>query len=356
MVSNKKKWYVNLLLCLGSVVVGLLLLEFFLREFAPLYFADNHGVYQYDKVLQIVPRKDVDLKRIKDYLEEYKTNHLGTTNYQSDFSSYRHLVFALGDSYTEGVGLPPDAAYPFQLDLLLNIDDKKYQTNYAVVNLGLASYGGEQYVQSLKRFIKLIGKPDFILVLGCSNDYGDDLRFKAFQSGKTFELIEGNPRYDLVMKPLSYLGYETEIGKRVLEMVRNYRTNYYRKTDLEQNRKNFCTAEKEMPIYEELAKIAKGCNARLIVSWATRDASYDWLKQWAESQQIAFADWAPTVASVRKNLPGLPLWNPHSGGHYRTWVNHIIAESFAQKIRNPEAETAASGIRSGAEPVRGPHP
>jgi len=31
------------------------------------------------------------------------------------------------------------------------------------------------------------------------------------------------------------------------------------------------------------------------------------------------------------------MLNPHSGGHYRTWVNTMIAASFAEQIRASES-------------------
>lgn len=300
----------------------------------PFYFCDSYGIYQYDEALQTVPKKNLYLKRTKDYLEEYITNKYGTINYQNDLSNYRFLIFCLGDSYTQGVGLPPDAAYPFQLDLLLNIENNAYKLNYAVVNLGLGSYGGQQYLLTLKKHIRIIGKPHFILVLGCSNDYSDDLRFKDFQSGKTFNIIEGNPKFNWLMKPLMFLGYDTEIGKRVYWIIKNYQKGSYKKRDPGLKQQDICTAEREVPVYEELERMAKELNAKLIISWASRDESYDWMKQWAQSHNIPFADWYPTVKSVMKDIPALPLGNPHSGGHYRTWVNKIIAESFADIMKN----------------------
>jgi lysophospholipase L1-like esterase len=325
------------------VLVTLIGIEMVLRAFMPFYFVDNRGVYQYDSELQIVPRKNLHLVRLKDYQEEYVTNKFGTVNYQNDFKKYQYLVFAIGDSYTQGIGLPPDASYPFQLDFLLNLEGNEYKSKYGIVNLGLGGYGGEQYLLSLKRYIKVFGKPDFILVLGCHNDYEDDLRFKAFQSGKTINRIEGNPKFEWFFKPLAFLGYDTEIGKRVLYAIKNIQMGSFIRNDLKKSgpKKNDpalppevkCTAEREVHIYEEFNKIAQELNAKLIISWANRDESYPWLKYWAQSQKISFVDWQPTMDSVRQNF-FVPEGNFHSGGHYRTWVNGIIARDFARNILN----------------------
>ncbi len=315
------------------VVVTLLAIEIFLRSFMPKFYCDNFGIIQYDKELETVAKNNAHLVRLKDYLEEYVTNKYGTINYQNDFKAYRYLVFTIGDSFTQGIGVPPDASYPFQLDLLLNIEDKEYKRNYGVINLGFSSYGGEQYLLSLKRYIKIFGKPDFILVLGCGNDYTDDLRFKAFQAGKTIDLIDGNPNYYWFHKPLTFLGNETQIGLRVQMIFRAIQKSSLKRNAPELQQEEKCTAEREAPIYEQFNKIAKELDAKLILSWANRDESYPWLRNWAQSQNIAFADWQPTLMSVQDHIP-VPDANSHSGGHFRNWVNGLIARAFARNIQD----------------------
>jgi len=36
--------------------------------------------------------------------------------------------------------------------------------------------------------------------------------------------------------------------------------------------------------------------------------------------------------AVQQAMPALSPWNPHSGLHYRTWVNRLIAEAYAREI------------------------
>jgi hypothetical protein len=50
-----------------------------------------------------------------DHQQEIRTNLLGTVNFEEDFHRYRYRVFALGDFFTQGTGLPSDCSYPFQL-------------------------------------------------------------------------------------------------------------------------------------------------------------------------------------------------------------------------------------------------
>ena len=92
-------------------------------------------------------------------------------------------------------------------------------------------------------------------------------------------------------------------------------------------------ASLEEPILQNLIKISQDYGGKLIVSWMDNsDGSYQWLKEYAEKNHIAFADWYPAMQSVRNGIPGLPLDNPHSGGHYRTWVNGQIARAYARQI------------------------
>jgi hypothetical protein len=120
------------------VVLTLLLAEGLLRIFWPLYYPDNYRMYLYDSAAGYRLKSSLHSFRTTDYQEEILTNRLGTANFQQDFSGYKNKVFALGDSLTQGIGLPADASYLFQLDLLLNVRDGRYFMDYGVVNLGVA--------------------------------------------------------------------------------------------------------------------------------------------------------------------------------------------------------------------------
>ncbi len=49
-----------------------------------------------------------------------------------------------------------DSSYPLQLDLSLNIDKQNnYKLNYAVVNLGVSSLGGLQYIEMYKKYSEI---------------------------------------------------------------------------------------------------------------------------------------------------------------------------------------------------------
>jgi hypothetical protein len=215
---------------------------------------------------------------------------------------------------------------------MLNMQHNEYKPIYGVVNLGLASYGSKQELIMLRRFIKIIGKPHFILLQGCRNDYDNDLRFARFQRGKSSIIVEGHPKIGWFIKPLSWFAYETEIGKRLFWVIKTYLIKTSSESSGSSALVKISTAERIAPTYQEIDKLAREINAKLIVTWANLDDSYDWLKNWTQEKRITFCDWRPEALSVSKQFPNLSLTNPHSGGHYRTWVAKIIAANFARHI------------------------
>ena len=93
-------------------------------------------------------------------------------------------------------------------------------------------------------------------------------------------------------------------------------------------------AELEKNCIERIITISKEYSSIVILSWSSTNASYYWLKSWATQNNIAFADWGPSVKSVTNSIPLMPIKNQHSGGHHRTWVNYLIAREFATLINN----------------------
>ena len=321
-----------------SVALALLLVEGVLRVFFPLFFPDNYRVYEYDPAAGYRLKSSLHSLQTKDYQEEIITNRLGTANFQPDFGAYKTLVFALGDSFPQGIGLPADASYPFQLDLLLNLRGSRYEMDYGVVNLGVAGYGLQQAIVRMKEYAKKIGAPRYILCLGSDNDVGDDQAFLAGDIHK--KLMDGNPRYySFLSRPWLWLKFETEIGKRLtfLKKMRSRQQTIAQQMENSQN--NAALLE---PSFKELMNFSRKTGATLILSWMPIKLSketpqgYRWLQDFCRKESIRFADWFPMVRTVREKIPALPCENNHSAGHYRTWVNSMIARSFAQQIDTTE--------------------
>jgi lysophospholipase L1-like esterase len=331
-----------LLYFLIPVCLALLLTEGILRIWFPLYFPDSYRVYRYDPATGYRLKSSLHSLRTMDFQEEVVTNGLGTVNFQKDFSGYKNLVFALGDSFVEGIGIPADATFPFQLDLWLNVRDGRYYKDYGVVNLGVSGYGPKQEILQLKEYAQKIGAPRYILVLVSDNDAQDDQDFGSGTIHK--KLLEGNPRYSAFeVSWLSWLKFDTEIGKRLA-----YRAKVRRWQQIAAQPQPATapttgqprnTAEMLEPDYQELINYARKTGATLILSWIPLNLpnktprEYRWLQEYCRQHDIAFANWLPLMQSVLEKIPALPCENQNSAGHYRTWVNAMLAKAYAQQIR-----------------------
>ena len=328
----------NLFVLIVSSLVALFVAELMLRWVHPIYFAGYTKAYVYDEEVGAVLKPSLDHARTTDYLQEVHTNTLGTVNYQEDFSSYCSKVFAIGDSYTQGTGLPPDASYPAQLDMLLNVDESGYRARIAVVNLGLSAAGIEQAIRLLRRYAGSLGRPAIVLHLGAKNDWLDDLKFDG--GYKHRNPVPGSPYWGIWWRPIQWLKTDSQLGKHLFLVVEAFRTSRIPGNDAQPSgrgsaKRNVSVFEQQRPRYERLLAASGELGARLVVGWAGlpgQDGSYEQLRRWASDNGVGFADWAPLVESVREQIPHAPVFNRHSGGHYRVWVNQLIARAYATAI------------------------
>jgi hypothetical protein len=308
----------------GAAVLALVVIEAGLRAFAPVHTTGIRASYEYDPELGVRLKSGLHLAEEKGFREEIHTNRLGTVNFEEDLAAYPRKAFALGDSYTQGTGVPSDASYPFALGLALNLDaEGRHHRRWAVVNLGLAAYGGEQSLIALRRYRDRLGRPDVVLYLGCDNDAEDDRLFLA--GARHRHLVDGNPRSGVFLGLLQRAA-GTEIGKR-LALARGRAARSLLSPS------GPPVAAEEADVLERLRATCAEMRSPLVVSWFEPGASYEWLRRWAAEKGVAFADWAPAAASVQADLPALPRDNEHEGGHHRTWLNRILAEEMARAIR-----------------------
>ncbi len=341
-----KKTFFFLLITLFLI----LLAEAGLRLFSPVYLVGYDEAYVYDDKIGAVFKPNIHYLNTTDYLQETKTNKIGTLNFQESFAPYKYFVFAVGDSYTQGSGLPFDASYPFQLDLLLNFKEGEYRSEYAVINLGREATGGIQALLYLDKFRNITPKVDYILYLACQNDAMDDRKYNKGIKHKN--IVDNSPYWGVWTPVLKFLKNRTEIGKRlyllaykILVLPRKKPVPNGKAVDLaDKAPPNLKTTDlicrEQLDIFLKFKKISQEMGAKLIIGWVSnKDAKdqYQWLKNWAQKNDIEFADWQEKVVSVKKTIPNLPIGNPHSGGHYRTWVNNLIARSFAEHIQKTGA-------------------
>jgi len=321
----------KILLTTAATLVAVFLVELGLRLFSPRYYPVIPSAYEYDQATAYRLRPNSHLFATTDFQQESIANPQGAANFQDDFAGYEKLVFAVGDSYTQGIGVPADMSYPAQLELMLNENDQGfYAKKFGVANLGVAGFGGDQSILHMQTWATRFGQPAIILYLGCDNDFEDDLAFRSGDRRGT--VIAGNPSWGLLNTPLRLFFEKTHIG---LLARASYRQHLRDRRVAEALPKGDKTpiAELESPILERLEKYAAENGSLLIVGWSDEGESYRWLQAWASQRGIAFADWAPKATAVRHAIPKLPLDNSHSGGHHRGWVNQIIAREFARQIR-----------------------
>jgi hypothetical protein len=339
--------------------------ELLLRLFLPLRLVGDPRAYQYDEDLGYRLKPGMHYLNTTDFQAEMRTNAIGSVNFQESFDHYETLVFALGDSFTQGTGLRPDATYPFQLDLFLNVDSGGYHPRFGIVNLGLAAFGMEQSMLALQRWRKAVGTPRYILFFGCGNDYDDD---QLFMSGyRHGHIVAGSPTYGVWVAPLQWLMLDFELGKRLkIGMSKLRRLASASRTAksagggasgaqaVDPFKDN--VAELEAARFDRLLQMSREMGAELIVSWTgwhgTQGDSYSWLRSWAKDRGVRFADWQPRVLSMKEAIPTLHFDNPHSGGHYQTWVNRLIADTYGEQIlaaQDVQAARAGSGKMTGAQ-------
>lgn len=331
-LSSVKPALKRIALALAAALVAVVAVELALRLFAPRYYPVIVGAYEYDPELAFRLRPASHLFETTDHQQESVTNRLGTANFQENFVGYRSLVFAVGDSFTQGTGLPADMSYPAQLDLLLNRDEEGfYSKRVGVVNLGVAGFGGEQGLISLRRWSETLGPPAAVLYVGCDNDFIDDL---AFTSGDRHRLeLPGSPFWGPAATPMRLFQERTQTGLRVRNYVLERRLLRLSDAALGRAGRRVPVAELQRPVLERLAAYARERGALLVVSWSDATDSYPWLKAWAAAHGVAFADWVPKADSVRASIPALPLDNQHSSGHHRGWTNRVIAEEFYRRMK-----------------------
>jgi lysophospholipase L1-like esterase len=330
--SSIKRPLKKISLVLFAVIAGLLIAELSLRLFHPQYYPIIPAAYEYDAETAYRLRPGAHMFATTDHQQESVSNRLGTANFQEGFDDYETLVLTVGDSYTQGTGLPADASYPAQLDLILNRDERGfYVKKFGVVNLGVAGFGGEQSLLNLRRWESRLRPRAVILYLGCDNDFEDDL---AFRSGDRHRIvIAGSPVWGSLTRPLRFIFERTHLGRLARATYRQHVRDGMADEAARQEGRKASVAELEQSILERIKSYAEERRVVLVVGWSEETESYSWLKSWAERSGVAFADWAPKANSVSEVMPGLTLDNQHSGGHHRGWVNQFIAAEFAREIR-----------------------
>jgi len=328
-MTAKKKHILTLII---FSIVAILAAEIFLRIYHPVYFCNMKAQFQRDSKLGFIAKPNFKKSILTDHIIEVFTNDIGSRNYVNgnELAEYKKLVFCVGDSYTEGVGCLTDQSYPFYLDLLLNRNKGNglYEKNFAVVNLGLGAYGSIQSYIVSKIYTEKFGRfPDVIIYLICENDISDDIAFKNSRVKDNFS-AEGHV-FNCMRLFFDKIVENFQLSNR----IKLFFTNPKQKKSL--NNWDIKDVSKDLPGLVDLINFSRENNIKLIISYTYyRSDNYILLKKFASQNNIYFADYKPSLESVINTMPSLPVSNRHSGGHFRSWVNFIIANSFAELLES----------------------
>ena len=338
---NRRRRRRTFFLFIVALVVAAAAAESALFLVAPLRTTGIQQSYQYDSILGVRLADSVHLFRTTDHQEEVRSNRYGSANFDDDFTGYKQLVFALGDSYTQGTGTPADQSYALQLEILLNQDTTGvYQKVYGVVNLGLAAYGARQSLLVLQRYSRLLGRPSICLYLGSDNDYDDDLMFA--NGDRHRHVVKGSPRWGDSVPLLTWLGNRQIFLRFKVLLAQRHQIALRRKAhEAAAPSSNTVVsptktpAELSWPAIQAIVRACTAQSAAVVLAWSKpprTSGSYEWLAKKATESGIAFNDWYARVSSVTASIPSLPVNNTHSGGHYRGWVSGQIAAGFKAEI------------------------
>jgi hypothetical protein len=113
----------------------------------------------------------------KNYI--FHTNSLGfkdKNNRAVQLKNNKYRILFIGDSFTEGVGFPYDETFVGLIDQQLNNSD------YEVLNAGVASYSPKLYYFKIKYLIENVGlKFDELCVYFDISDVQDEIEYESFQ-------------------------------------------------------------------------------------------------------------------------------------------------------------------------------
>jgi hypothetical protein len=333
------------------IAIVTIAVEIMLKWLSPRYFCNSISQFQYDKDLGVIAKPNLRKSILTDHIIEIYTNRIGSRNYleKNELLEYSKIVFCIGDSFTEGVGNMTDESYPFYLDMILNRKDNVYEKNYAVFNLGLGAYGSEQSYLILLKYTEIIRKnPDVIIYFICSNDPEDDILFKSGHRHK--HVITGSPYHSRLTVAINEILDRSQIYYRSKQFVDNIIMKK-RVNNINPNKKSTPAlseiksdySQPKLSISDQLSGLSKIISfskendIKLIISYTGHGSKeYEMLKEFAAENDIFFSDFNPDIKRMQSVFSRLPINNEHSGGHFRSWVNYIIASNFASLIRDPE--------------------
>ncbi len=219
------------LLCIVSTAMTLALVEIAARNFVPSVSAvkfvrggvsspDFHHIYPAHAHMYMGRFEG------KDVFVDTNEDGLRTTYSKEDFKKYQNRVIVLGDSFTLGMGVTSEDAFPTRLED--NLRQASGSRSIAVLNSGVISYS--PFIEKLLFRKKLAAyRPTLVVLFLDATDIGDDYWYlnesRKATGASTFALKDGTPPkyrgalYELTRpyRPLleSSLAYPLELARKL---------------------------------------------------------------------------------------------------------------------------------------------
>ncbi|HLP52850.1 MAG TPA: hypothetical protein VK154_18305 [Chitinophagales bacterium] len=240
-VRGKKARTGNAMVAALSVIITLLVIELVLTIAlrSPLY---NKFKYDARNYYHTWPPNQVHQLISSEFGYERHANHLGFADKEWTLSKQgKKRIIALGDSFTEGDGAPPDSAFPALLQQMLNTSNDSVP--WEVLNAGTC---GSDPVFDFEKLNGLLMpyQPDIVVQVISARDFTSDIEkrggFERFKPGKTiaykplpawFYPAAVSNICQIVLGAIQYLGYPLagdenalKIKETELEIIDRYTT------------------------------------------------------------------------------------------------------------------------------------
>lgn len=171
-IIKMKRVFQNILLLFLSITIGLIIIEFVVRQIDQeqyaknsLYFITDYSIFAY------IPNKHINFER-QEFVADIKINSKGIRDYEYDHEKKENVrrIAMLGDSFIAAFQVPLEKSVSNKLEKLLN-ENSESKIRYEVLNMGLGGTGPTPQVIFLeKEGIKY--DPDIVISnLFVANDF-----------------------------------------------------------------------------------------------------------------------------------------------------------------------------------------
>lgn len=331
---------INVLLVLGSLLVGFILVELVVRphhlKFENLILKDEGDLvnkfyarlYRYDSTLGWLPLSNVSVEKWGGQVtllnDEIRSNGV-KPELDNDIS-----VLALGDSFTFGDQVPDDKTWPSLLEQL---------THSRVYNAGVSSYGLDQIILRLEKE-KLVAKyhPQVIILSIIYDDIERCLQTIRHGDPKPYFILKNNKLF--LQKQQKYYGIRFDFFRRILgysyvcnKIMGSLFPSYWKGGTSQdfRNIKGDGLRVSEL-LFDEFMKTAKSKDVIFLVQeWAQWDLLESLIKYIKFTYpKVHIVNLPPVFNHIHNTYP--QEYNSYFSGHMTPKGNKFVAHILASEI------------------------